>query len=75
MTEKVADAIVPVSKPRRPVGDDVPAPHRHTASRPRPTPPPGRQDRRAGGYDPSLAPEAYTDAGHGAVDFIVRADA
>jgi radical SAM superfamily enzyme YgiQ (UPF0313 family) len=27
-----------------------------------------------GGYDPSLAPEAYTDNGHGAVDFIVRGE-
>lgn len=28
----------------------------------------------AGGYDPSLAPEAYTDRSHGAVDFIVRGE-
>lgn len=27
-----------------------------------------------GGYDPSLAPEAYTDSSHGAVDFIVRGE-
>ncbi len=27
-----------------------------------------------GGYDPSLASEAYTDNGHGAVDFIVRGE-
>jgi anaerobic magnesium-protoporphyrin IX monomethyl ester cyclase len=27
-----------------------------------------------GGYDPSLAPEAYTDRSHGAVDFIVRGE-
>ena len=27
-----------------------------------------------GGYDPSLAPEAYTDTRHGAVDFIVRGE-
>jgi radical SAM superfamily enzyme YgiQ (UPF0313 family) len=28
----------------------------------------------AGGYDPSLAPEAYTDPGPGGVDFIVRGE-
>jgi len=27
-----------------------------------------------GGYDPSLAPEAYTDTAHGRVDFIVRGE-
>jgi anaerobic magnesium-protoporphyrin IX monomethyl ester cyclase len=27
-----------------------------------------------GGYDPSMAPEAYTDSIHGAVDFIVRGE-
>jgi anaerobic magnesium-protoporphyrin IX monomethyl ester cyclase len=29
----------------------------------------------AGGYDPSLAPEAYTETGPAAVDFIVRGEA
>src|SRR5687767_563235 len=27
-----------------------------------------------GGYDPSLAPEAYVDTAHGSVDFIVRGE-
>ena len=57
---------------RRPVGDDVPAPHGAAPHRPSSSAA-ARATIVVGGYDPSLAPEAYADPRTG-VDFIVRGE-
>ena len=56
---------------RRPVGDDVPAAHRAANRRADSAPPPGARIV-VGGYDPSLAPDAYEACT--AVDFLVRGE-
>ena len=71
--ETVRDLAQPLQPGRRrPVGDDVPAADRAQDRGPRP---PLRPAARivAGGYDPSLAPDAY-DAPDSPVDFVVRGE-